>query len=107
VRWEAVTEISLRTTARGPAEEDVFFAFTYDEGAPPAIGLGASDFLLPRQQAMPGFDNEAFIRANRRNTKRLVIRSTAIETLRYAVRLMCNRSVAGSCELGSRRRPPR
>ncbi|MGZ5364680.1 MAG: hypothetical protein ACXWZR_11955 [Mycobacterium sp.] len=63
VRWEAVTEISLRTTERGPAEEDVFFVFTYDEGAPLAIGLGDSDYVLPRLQGLPGFDNEAFIRA--------------------------------------------
>ena len=63
VRWDAVTEISVRTTARGPFEEDVFFVFTYDEGDPLAIGLGDTDALLPRLQAMPGFDNEAFIRA--------------------------------------------
>jgi hypothetical protein len=63
VRWDAVTEVSLRTTARGPFEEDVFFVFTYDDGAATAIGMGDSDYLLPRLQALPGFDNEAFIRA--------------------------------------------
>ncbi|BBX04338.1 hypothetical protein BST36_17465 [Mycolicibacterium moriokaense] len=63
VRWEAVAEVSLRTTARGPVEEDVFFVFTYDDGTRIAIGLGDSDQLLPRLQALPGFDNEAFIRA--------------------------------------------
>lgn len=63
VRWEAVSEVALRTTARGPAEEDVFFIFTYDDGTRIAIGLGDSDQLLPRLQAMPGFDNGAFIRA--------------------------------------------
>ena len=63
VRWEALTEVSLRNTARGPFEEDVFFVFTYDDGVPTAIGLGDSDYLLPRLQALPGFDNEAFIRA--------------------------------------------
>ena len=26
-------------------------------------GLGDSDYLLPRLQVLPGFDNEAFIRA--------------------------------------------
>ena len=40
VRWEAVTEISRKTTARGPAEE-----------------------LLPRLQAMPGFGNEGAVAA--------------------------------------------
>jgi len=63
VRWNAVTEISVRTTARGPFEEDVFFVFTYDDDDPLAIGLGDSDELLPQLQAMPGFDNEAFVRA--------------------------------------------
>jgi hypothetical protein len=63
VRWDAVTEISVRTTARGPSEQDVFFVFTYDDDDPLAIGLGDSEELLSRLQAMPGFDNEAFIRA--------------------------------------------
>ena len=63
VRWDVVTEIAVRTTSQGPAEEDVFFVFTYDDGTRLAIGLGDTDYLLPRLQAMPGFDNEAFIRA--------------------------------------------
>jgi hypothetical protein len=63
VRWEAVTEVSLRTTGRGPFEEDVFFVFAYDDGASTAIGLGDSDEVLPRVQRLPGFDNEAFIKA--------------------------------------------
>lgn len=63
VRWDAVTTVSLRTTSRGPFEEDVFFVFTYDDGAPTAIGLGDSDYLLSRLQELPGFDNEAFIQA--------------------------------------------
>lgn len=63
VRWDAVTEIAVRTTTRGPASEDVFFVFTYDDGTRLAIGLGDTDYLLPRLQELPGFDNEAFIRA--------------------------------------------
>jgi len=63
VRWDAVTEISVRITGRGPFEEDVFFVFTYHDDDPLAIGLGDTDDLLPRLQAMPGFDNEAMIRA--------------------------------------------
>lgn len=58
-----VPEISVRTTARGPVEEDVFFVFTYVDGALLAIGLGDNDDLLPRLQALPGFDNETLIRA--------------------------------------------
>ena len=63
VRWEAVTEISLRATSLGPDEEDVFFVFTYDDGTRLAIGLGDTDYLLPRLQELPGLDNEAFIQA--------------------------------------------
>jgi len=63
VRWDAVTEISLRTTGRGPFEEDVFFVFAYADGPSTAIGLGDTDYLLPRLQQLPGFDNEAFVRA--------------------------------------------
>ena len=63
VRWDVVTEIAVRTTSCGPAEEDLFFVFTYDDGTRLAVGLGDTDYLLPRLQAMPGFDNEAFIRA--------------------------------------------
>ena len=58
VRWDALTEVSLRTTSLGPFEEDVFFVFTYEDGAPTAIGLGDSDYLLPRLQQLPGFDND-------------------------------------------------
>ncbi|WP_083410098.1 hypothetical protein [Mycolicibacterium rutilum] len=63
VRWDALTEVSLRTTDRGPAEEDVFFVFAYADGPSTAIGLGDSEELLPRLQRLPGFDNEAFVQA--------------------------------------------
>ena len=63
VRWDVLTEVSLRTTSRGPFEEDVFFVFAYEDGASTAIGLGDSDDLLARLQQLPGFDNDAFIRA--------------------------------------------
>jgi len=63
VRWDALTAVSLRNAARGPFEEDVFFKFAYEDGAATAIGLSDSDYLLARLQQLPGFDNEAFIRA--------------------------------------------
>ena len=63
VRWGDLTEISLRTTTRGPFEEDVFYVFAYADGPSTAIGLGDSEDVLPRLQQLPGFDNEAFIRA--------------------------------------------
>lgn len=63
VRWDALVEVSLRNTGRGPFEEDVFFVFAYSDGVSTAIGLGDSDYLLPRLQQLPGFDNETLIRA--------------------------------------------
>ena len=63
VRWDDLTEVSLRTTTRGPSEEDVFYVFAYADGPSTAIGLGDSEEVLPRIQQLPGFDNEAFIRA--------------------------------------------
>ena len=63
VRWDALTEVSLRTTSRGPLEEDVFLVFAYSDGPSTAIGIGDSDDILSRVQQLPGFDNEAFITA--------------------------------------------
>ena len=63
VRWEALAEVALMTTSRGPFEEDVFFVLTYDDGSNSAVPLGEAADLLPRLQELPGFDNETFIRA--------------------------------------------
>jgi hypothetical protein len=63
VRWDALAEVALMTTSRGPFEEDVFFVLTYDDGSNSAVPLGEAAELLPRLQQLPGFDNETFIRA--------------------------------------------
>ena len=63
VRWDALAEVALLTTSRGPFEEDLFFVLTYDDGANESIPLGEAKDLLPRLQQLPGFDNETFIRA--------------------------------------------
>jgi hypothetical protein len=63
VRWDALAEVTLITTSRGPFEEDVFFVLAYDEGSKGTIPLGDAEQLLPRLQELPGFDNESFIRA--------------------------------------------
>jgi hypothetical protein len=62
VRWDALAEVVLMTTSRGPFEEDVFFMPKYDDGSGNVIPLGEGQELLPRLQALPGFDNETFIR---------------------------------------------
>jgi hypothetical protein len=40
VRWDALAEVALMTTSRGPFQEDVFFVLTYDDGSNNAIPLG-------------------------------------------------------------------
>jgi hypothetical protein len=63
VRWDALTEVVLMTTSRGPFEDDVFFVMTFDDGSDRLIPLGEGQELLARLQALPGFDNETFTRA--------------------------------------------
>jgi hypothetical protein len=58
VRWDALAEVALMTTSRGPFEEDVYFVLTYDDGSNSAIPLGEAADLLPRLQELPDFDNE-------------------------------------------------
>ena len=63
MRWDALAEVALMTTSRGPFEEDVFIVLRYDDGPDSVVPLGEGSELLPRLQELPGFDNEAFIRA--------------------------------------------
>jgi hypothetical protein len=63
VRWDALAEVALINTSRGPFEEDVFVVLTYDDGSTQAIPLNEAEGLLPRLQQLPGFDNETFINA--------------------------------------------
>ena len=63
VRWDALVEVTLMTTSRGPFEEDVFLVLAYNDGASSTVPLGEAEQLLPRLQELPGFDNESFIRA--------------------------------------------
>ena len=62
-RWDALAEVSLMTTSRGPFEEDVFFLLAFDDGSASTIALDEAETLLPSLQQLPGFDNEAFIQA--------------------------------------------
>jgi hypothetical protein len=47
IRWDALAEVVLMTTSRGPFEEDVFFVLTFDDGSdrliPARCGTGPSD----------------------------------------------------------------
>jgi hypothetical protein len=65
VAWDALEEVSVLTTADGPFAEDVFFILAGRDGSGCVVPQGApeSGELLERLQRLPGFDNEAFIRA--------------------------------------------
>ena len=61
-----LTEVALKTTSVGPLLPDVFFVLSYDDGSSRSVPMGAEeadDRLLEGLQRLPGFDNEAFIRA--------------------------------------------
>ena len=65
VRWSDLRQVGIMTTSDGPAAEDVFFMLfgKGDSGcAVPQSAVGA-DELLARLQRLPGFDNEAVVRA--------------------------------------------
>src|SRR5262245_9150719 len=65
VAWDGLDEVSVLATADGPFAEDVFFVLAGREGSGCVVPQGApeSGELLERLQRLPGFDNEAFIRA--------------------------------------------
>lgn len=66
VRWDDLREVSIITTDKGPAEEDLYFVLIGADGksgcAVPQSAAGC-DALLRRLQTLPGFDNEAAIKA--------------------------------------------
>lgn len=65
VTWEDLREVAVLTTSDGPFAEDVFFVLAGQDGSGCVIPHGATEStqLLERLQRLPGFDNEAFIRA--------------------------------------------
>ncbi len=64
VSWAALESVRVVTTGAGPFAPDVFWVLE-GGGAKCVVPLGASGepALLERLQALPGFDNEAFIKA--------------------------------------------
>lgn len=64
VAWKALESVRVVTTGGGPFAPDVFWVLE-GGGAKCVVPLGASGEpeLLARLQALPGFDNEAFIKA--------------------------------------------
>lgn len=66
IRWDDLHEVSVLTTDEVPWQEDVYFLLIGADGkagcAVPQSSKGC-DQLLKRLQELPGFDNEAVIRA--------------------------------------------
>jgi hypothetical protein len=66
MNWGDLVEVSILTTSTGPLAEDFYFVLLAADGHRLTVpgGLQGSDALLERLQKLPGFDNEAFIRAS-------------------------------------------
>ena len=64
VTWVDLQEVTILTTDEGPFVEDTFWVLRGTVGGclVPSLTAGM-ETLLPRLQALPGFDNEAVIRA--------------------------------------------
>ena len=64
VRWEDLREVVIVTTDEGPFVDDVFWMLVGDHGgcAVPSESPGF-EALMGRLQRLPGFDNDAVIRA--------------------------------------------
>ena len=65
VRWRDLQEVDILTTDEGPYVDDVIWMLQGKDGAGCAVPSeteGMKD-LLPRLQQLPGFDNEAVIKA--------------------------------------------
>src|ERR1051326_8492778 len=64
VPWDEVVRVLIRTTDKGPFDDDVFFVVetTRESLAIPQPARGCDEFLRALQQ-LPGFDNAAVIDA--------------------------------------------
>jgi len=62
IHWDDVQRVLIRTTDRGPFDDDVFFVVeaSGENYVIPQQAAGAEQ-LLSRLQQLPGFDNEAVI----------------------------------------------
>jgi hypothetical protein len=66
VRWDDLVEVGIVTTDEGPWSEDVFWLLMASDrktGCAVAQGAEGADKLLLALQKLPGFDNEAVIKA--------------------------------------------
>lgn len=64
VRWDALVEVGIVTTADGPLLEDFYWILRDADGGGCAVPGEVGAPLLKRLQRLPRFDNEAVIRAS-------------------------------------------
>lgn len=70
VTWSDLALVEIRTTSDGPFAEDVFWVLHGRTGAGVVVPSSAApDDLLPRLQALPGFNNEALIESMNSTTE--------------------------------------
>jgi hypothetical protein len=67
VEWDEITRVRIRTTDEGPFLPDVFWAIHAGGDEPvvvfPGGASGESELLVELQRKLPGFNNNALIRA--------------------------------------------
>ena len=66
IRWVDLHEVGILTTDEGPVREDVFYLLIAEDGKSVCVVPQSSegcDQLLERLQELPGFYNEAVIKA--------------------------------------------
>lgn len=66
ISWEEIDEVGILTTDEGPFVDDVFWLMTNStrtKGCAPSNAAEGFSSLLERLQTLPGFNNEAVIRA--------------------------------------------
>ena len=62
ITWDALIAVEIRTTAAGPASDDLFWLLHAEDGSGVVVpSTLMPDGLLARLQELPGFDNEAVI----------------------------------------------
>lgn len=65
--WSDITRVDIRTTSEGPFLPDVFWGIHAGGDTPPILfpqgATGEPELLQTLQRKLPGFDNEALVRA--------------------------------------------
>jgi hypothetical protein len=64
VTWEELREVAIVTTGEGPFADDVYWVLSAsDAGCAVPSGADGMNELLPRLQALQGFDNQVVVEA--------------------------------------------